>query len=138
MGNCIGARNIKFFVLFLFFGFLKASFGIALSLYAGVQSFLYYEMYSHENFEISLFVFVGIVQLIFVLRQKLQRDLDLIFGITIGLAFLTMNFVISDFSVSFSNNFFFHLLSAVQYIVPLVFFFLHLRTACFLIYHDVS
>ena len=138
MGNCIGERNARFFVLFLVFGFLKVLLGFGMSVFAAGHSFVYYELYKERNFEMALFLWVGLLQLVIVLRQRIQRNLDSSFSILVLAAFVLGAFSVADFSISFSSNFFIHLLIAVFYVLPLVFFYLHLRTAFFLIYHEVG
>lgn len=138
VGNCIGVRNARFFVLFLMFGFLKVLLGFGMSIFAAGHSFVYYEIYNEKNFEMALFLWVGVLQLVIILRQRIQQNLDTSFAILISGSFVLAAFSVADFSISFSNNFFSHLLISVFYVLPLVFFYLHLRTAFFLIYHGVN
>ena len=115
VGNCIGERNHKFFILFLIFGFLKVLVGFSCSIFA-----TFYIIYEFE-----------------MIQQKIKRDLNFVFQIFGIFGFLTFVFVSSDFSVPFYSNLFLNSVVGTLYVFPLINYFLHVRSSFILIYHNV-
>lgn len=124
-------------MLFLIFGFLKTSFGLIASLTALAHSIMSYELYLNRNFDLALFVLVGIVKLLIVVRHRMEEKRDWLFWLLSGAAALAFSGYVSDYGVGWSGNLTVLTVGCLMYAFPMGFFFLHLRSTFYLIYQKV-
>lgn len=108
------------------------------SAFAVFHSTYYYQLYTSSRFCLSLFLFIGVLKLLLLVRHQFSREKDWILGVVAAVSALAFSVAVADFSVDFSSNTIVLMAMALIYAVPMVFFYLHLRSSLFLIYHKVG
>ena len=137
IGNCIGRRNHKYFLLFLFFGFLKSLFGLSTSLYSTINIFYVNWDYQIQRLsEIRLFLAViPILIVLLIITSKMNYDK---FHSFIGIAMVTYLSLIVLYRhftciLDYYENLSLHIVTCFAFGVTLFQFYMHLRTQLILI-----
>ena len=139
VGNCIGKRNHKAFVFFLFFGFLKSVFGFLCSLFTTIHILVTCEVYKYPNIAWNLLTLLFLLQ-ITLLFKRWRPSSPISKYLFAGLAILGIGFLfrINNFDYAYCKHFALHSVNFILYCLPLFFFYVHLRTQAILIYRDVQ
>lgn len=120
------------------FGFLKTAFGFFACAFAFAHSILFFELYLHRRFCLALPLFLVVLRILWVVRNRTKGQQDLPLAVGAVLSALIFSVAVCDFTGDFAGNTIVLMVGALLYAGPLVFFFLHLRTALFLIYHKAG
>ncbi len=126
-------------MLFLVFGFIKSLFGTLTACYSAIHIFIVCAVYKKSDFTFYLFLLaVGLKgTLIYRYHYPNSRLIKWMFGI-IGAAFAMALMAANNFEYYFFQYFGLHAGMMLVYILPLFFFYVHLRTQLILIYKNVD
>lgn len=126
-------------MLFLAFGFAKSLFGTLTASYSTIHIFIVCAVYKKSDFTFYLFLLaIGLKgTLIFRHYYPNSRLIKWMFAI-LGIAVVTSLILANNFEYYFFQYFGLHAGIMLAYLLPLFFFYVHLRTQLILIYKNVS